>query len=232
MGALAHFHAFNRPLRLGLVAACWLAVLTPGCRPPQVQPTPADDIPLDLDSPESTARTLLACMRAEIAAIAARDGTKAMRYRLLIERDVADRQAVLEASQTLKSKGVNHDEIYRRITAGWESLIAYYKDGLALDGMVRELHAPDAEIIAIIVPATTKGDTAHVRITCKRGADQKWRAARVDFASPASAESLRAADRVRVSIESAANAATGNGEGRPASQESGPDPTVTPASQP
>lgn len=179
------------PLLFTLVA---FVALTGGCERRSPAPAPAgtptaQSLRIDLSTPRNAVRSLIECLRAELSAVHRHDraGVEACREKLLeivsietIAAAIAEQQKrVIEVrSAVARSRA-------RAVSLSWGSMIAYYADGIDLEGMVCPDPTPNTRNIFALVPARGPEENVQFRIRCVLDKDGSWRIAGINFHVPA-----------------------------------------------
>lgn len=166
--------------RLALIC---IAILSNGCKAHDTAPVEPVRIAVDLRSPESIARALFEAMRGELKAIAAHDRPAAAAHRAFIVERLVDPTLVPLARQ---QKNISDEEarlIFEKLIDSWESLAAYYIDGIELDAIrVEETPGNRLGPVMALAPARARGSSTTFRVWFTRNEPGEYRVLVIDFA--------------------------------------------------
>jgi len=172
----------RRALGRGLLGALCFTLLA-GCQRPAPPLAPADDSELPaqaLSSPSDVARALLSSLRDEARDIASGDRAAARRERQVQMALAAGDEIMQRVMQWYRVQRVRDErKLLEEYTANWGAVLAYYLEGLALDGLSVAKATDDSA--TVLVPARGAGRTATIRVDCTRGRDGLWRVADLSF---------------------------------------------------
>ncbi len=150
-------------------------------------PQPAEPFSVALGSPRETALSALSCLKA-LRAAHLNDDSPAMNYYREQLADMAAREVIVRSYERIVRRRPSDPEmIVARYVQGWEAVVAYYVDGLALD-RAEVIGEPAAgTTVHVHVPADAPRGPAVIRVECVRNAGGHWLVTRIDFAPPAPA---------------------------------------------
>jgi hypothetical protein len=116
------------------------------------------------------------------------DDSPAMNYYREQLADMAAREVIVRSYERIVRRRPSDPEmIVARYVQGWEAVVAYYVDGLALD-RAEVIGEPAAGTpVPVHVPADAPRGPAVIRVECVRNAGGHWLVTRIDFAPPAPA---------------------------------------------
>jgi hypothetical protein len=146
---------------------------------PRLPPKPGPLPEVVLETPEDAARTALEYLRADLRAVAHRDGQieEACIERL---RTIAAVAAIeQELARWPQFKAVLGDDPIEGYIDNWAAAIAYYAEGFHFDQMRRDFETPSK--VAVVVPASGPEDDALIQVTCIREDDGPCRVSRIEF---------------------------------------------------
>ncbi len=160
-----------------------------GCRPPAPSTASTQAGPSDIEvsarSPQDVARSLVALIRAHLAALARHDHVAADRYRDQVAREVVARDEIMRRFNGLTARTAHGEtEVLRRLVESWASALAYYASGLDLEHMRLSAVAGDSGKGVVEIPAHGLNDEARLDVACMRGPDEQWRILGIEFALP------------------------------------------------
>lgn len=172
--------------RARIVAALLASALLVGCKQPAAPQSaaPTSAPVFDRSTPESTARALLATLRAELHAIAEHDEPYAKRLHAeaVTLADVATLQKRLDAAPQYRV--VLGDDEISSVVDFWGAGIGFYVDNLELDHVHTATPLADDQLNATVLAPTSAADHAVIRVRCTKLSDGRWAVSAVDFAPP------------------------------------------------
>jgi hypothetical protein len=140
-----------------------------------------DELPVDLTTPQSAARSALLCIQAELQAVARHDEQAAERYRATLRTLAAETEMRPQLVQQARLYGLSTEEAFEQITSRWGAVVNYYAQGLEPDRIQCPAVAETIPQTFALILARGPDDTAWIRIKCVRCEDELWRIAGVDF---------------------------------------------------
>ncbi len=146
---------------------------------------PAEAFSVALGSPREAALSVLRCIKL-LRAAHLNDDLPAVNYYREHLADMAARESIVRRYERIvRGRVADPDLIVARYVQGWEAIVAYYLDGLALERAEVVGDPAAAAAVHVHVPADAAGGPAIIRLECVRNAAAQWHVARIDFAPPA-----------------------------------------------
>lgn len=145
-----------------------------GCsKPTLAESAPPPDTAVVTRTPVDATRSLIHFLKLNLEAAARKDRPAARAARDQAAWHLADHEAATERYRKAKRE-FDEARVMADQVENWAALVAYYVDGLDLDGAaVLPTGAPDESDVAI--PAHGQGDDATLRAICRRLPDGTWR---------------------------------------------------------
>lgn len=164
---------------IGLIVLHILIGVTTGCRQPNQPATTAAPLPpVDLSTPESTVKSLLLTLQAQLDAGGRRDSAAVDAAIGQLAGRIAAADSILSRVSTRAVPAAKRAEAVSQITRTWARLVSHYAVTFGLDNTRRGAERPDA--VSIHVQARGETDTAWLRIDCVK-VESEWRVSRIDF---------------------------------------------------
>jgi len=179
-------------IRTCVLIAAFAGLLFPACRKAErsansqsaTQPSRATQVVLS--TPQDAARSVMACLRTLREARQRQDAEAITRGQEQL-RSVAAREVILRRfEEALRRPARDPDAEIDNFVQGWAATVGFYLEGVQLDAIRAPEPGPGVNRMDVHVAAAVGGASARIRVECQRGADRKWRVARIDF-EPATA---------------------------------------------